>query len=253
MSNGNSLSCINDNQNKKNQNLTMNMQTKVQGLSSNWLLNATSPACQAFLAAHMVTKQVKSGVVLHEANAPLRSIIFPDSALISLQANLNDGRTVEKISVGKDGCIGMEYMLGARGYSSHAVVALPGRISYIPVAAFIEAMDQFPCLQAQLSAYALQKNRQLMQTIACASHHSASQRLATWLLHANDRTNSSSFHLTQRILANIFGLRLATINDACARLQATGAIDHSRGVIRIANRALLLEQACECYETIRQP
>lgn len=230
----------------------MNMQTKLQGLNSNRLLNATSPACQAFLATHLVSKPVKAGTILHEAGAALEAVIFPLDALVSLQASLSDGRTVEKIAIGKDGCIGLEYMLGARSFSSRAIVALPGRLSWLPAAAFQEAMDRFPCLRSQLSAFALQKSRHMMQTIACASHHSAGQRLAAWLLHADDRMNSSSFHLTQRTLANIFGLRLATVNDACARLLVIGAIDHSRGIIRIANRALLAEQACECYEAVRQ-
>jgi hypothetical protein len=81
--------------------------------------------------------------------------------------------------------------------------------------------------------------------------HSASQRIATWLLRAQDRTGSDQFELTQRTLAGLFGLRLATISDASSRLVAADAIDQTRGLLTVTSRENLERAACECYSRLR--
>lgn len=229
----------------------MDMQATFQGANGNLLLASVSPDCRAFLEERMLTKPIMSGEVLYEPDAPLLNLIFPHDGLISFQATLRDGRTVEKMTVGKEGFVGVAYLLGERRFPCHAVTVISGRASWVPVTDFGVAMEKFPCLRPSLSAYTMQMVKQLMQSVVCASVHSASQRIATWLLHADDRSQTSSFDLTQRTLANIFGLRLATVSDACSRLHGAGAIDHSRGVMAIANRTLLEAQACECYEAVR--
>lgn len=231
----------------------MDMQATMWSTNGNALLAALGPECLSFLVERMLTKPIMSGEILCEPDAPLMSLIFPHDGLISFQATLQDGRTVEKMSVGRDGFVGLEYLFGETRFPSHAVTVIPGRASWLSVHDLAIALEKFPEIRRILSAYALRTYQRLMQTIVCASLHSASERIATWLLHAEDCVHRSSFDLTQRTLANIFGLRLATVSDACARLQAAGAIDHSRGSIRIANRAILEAQACECYEAVRLP
>lgn len=231
----------------------MDMQATAWSSKGNALFSALSPECASFLTERMLTKPIISGEVLYEPDTPLLSLIFPHDGLISLQTTLQDGRTVEKMSVGRDGFVGLEYLFGESRFPSHAVTVIPGQASWLSVHDLAAAQEKFSEIKPLLSGYALRTYQRLMQTIVCASLHSASQRIATWLLHAEDCSQSSSFDLTQRTLANIFGLRLATVSDACARLQSAGAIDHSRGTIRIVNRTLLEEQACECYEAVRFP
>jgi hypothetical protein len=92
-----------------------------------------------------------------------------------------------------------------------------------------------------------------MQIAACASLHNASQRLSTWLLQAGDRSHAMIFDITQRMLADILGFRLATISDGCSKLHDAGAISYSRGNLQIVDRSLLEKQACECYQALRLP
>ena len=102
-----------------------------------------------------------------------------------------------------------------------------------------------------MTSYIERRAHQLMQAVACASVHSAIQRLSTWLLQADDRTHSDSFDITQRTLADVLGFRLATISESCNRLLGLGAIRYSRGTLSIVDRVLLEAQACECYEVVR--
>jgi CRP-like cAMP-binding protein len=95
-----------------------------------------------------------------------------------------------------------------------------------------------------------QMMRRLMQSVTCAAVHSATQRVSTWLLHADDRVTGQSFDITQRTLADIFSLRPATVSDACNKLLSVGAIHYSRGTLSVLDRQLLEAQACECYDAV---
>jgi CRP-like cAMP-binding protein len=220
-------------------------------MNANWLLGALSPACQDFLAPRLMTKPINSGEVLYEAGAPLQNLIFPLDGLVSLQLQIKDGRLVENISLGRDGVLGGQYLIGETRLPSNAVTVISGRASWLPIPDFIEAMQLFPCVKPAIFACMARMMRRLMQGVACANVHSATQRISTWLLHTDDRVEAESFDLTQRTLANIFGLRPATVSDACNGLLHTGAIHYSRGRLSIMDRTLLEAQACECYESVR--
>lgn len=219
-------------------------------MSANWLLDALSPHCQAFLADRLMTKQINSGEVLYEAGSPLQNLIFPLDGLVSLQLQISDGRLVENISLGRDGVLGGQYLIGETRLPTTAVTVIAGRASWLPIPDFLEAMERFPCVRPAIFACMARMMRRLMQGVACANVHSAAQRISTWLLHTDDRVQVDSFDLTQRTLANIFGLRAATVSEACNGLLNAGAIHYSRGHLSILDRSLLEAQACECYESV---
>ena len=214
----------------------------------NAVLGALHPAERDILFDRLLTKPIQAGEVLYEPGAPLIHMIFPHSGIISMQAILTDGRTIEKASVGRDSFVGIEYVLGERISPCHAVVTIPGQASWLSTNDFESIFANSEALRAVMMESSLRLVRNLMHAVVCASVHSASQRVATWLLRAQDRSDTNQFDLTQRTLANIFGLRLATISDACARLHAAGAIDQARGALTIVDREKLMVQACECYE-----
>lgn len=217
------------------------------GPLENIILKALYAEVPELVYGRLVTKPVQSGEVLYEPDNPLLHMIFPHSGIISLQVVLQDGRTVENMSIGRDSFIGVDYLLGERVTSYHAVVAISGRASWLSANDFAAALTACEPLQGIMRGASRGLLRDLMRGVVCASVHSASQRVATWLLRALDRNDSNQFDITQRTLANIFGLRLATISDACARLHAAGAIDHGRGTMTITDRDMLESQCCECY------
>jgi CRP-like cAMP-binding protein len=89
-----------------------------------------------------------------------------------------------------------------------------------------------------------------MESVACNTLHSAEQRIARWLLHADDRVEGGSFPITQQALGEVLGLRRATVSEVCSKLQEAGVLDYSRGILTITDRALLKTRACECYQRI---
>ena len=220
-------------------------------LPQNLLLNALPAKARDYAFPRLLTKPMNVGEVIFEEGAPLIHAVFPHNGVISLQARLHDGRVVEKTSIGREGFVGLNHLLGETRFPCHAEVAIAGTASWLSIEDFDTMLQMDASVRETMLGYSMTVIKRLMQSVVCASVHSANQRVASWLLHAHDRTYGDSFELTQRMLANILGLRLATISDACSRLQDAGAIDYSRGTLRITGRRELELQACECYQAIR--
>jgi CRP-like cAMP-binding protein len=69
---------------------------------------------------------------------------------------------------------------------------------------------------------------------------------------AHDRVEGDEFALTQEFLAQMLGVRRATVTMVAGALHKAGFIDYSRGRIRIVDRRGLEGVACECYEVVRR-
>jgi CRP-like cAMP-binding protein len=93
---------------------------------------------------------------------------------------------------------------------------------------------------------------QLAQIAACNRLHEVDERLARWLLMSHDRIGSDALPLTQEFLAQMLGIRRASVSVAASILQRAGLIKYARGRVTIVDRSGLEEAACECYEAIRQ-
>lgn len=219
-------------------------------MDANWILRGLSPACRDFLADRVMTKPIHSGEILFEAGAPAQNVIFPLNGLISLRLALRDGRLVEHTAVGCDGIVGGLFLVGQPREICTAMTVISGTAAWLPMHDFTAAADRFPCLRPALLTCMAQMMRRLMQSVACAAVHSATQRVSSWLLHADDRVHGDSFDITQRMLADIFSLRPATVSEACNKLLSAGAIHYSRGNLSVLDRDLLETQACECYEAV---
>ncbi len=215
---------------------------------TNQIIAALSVDCRAVLAPRLMTRPIRAGEVLYVAGSPARSLIFPHDGMISLQSRLRDGRMIEQVQVCRDSMAGGEALLGVDRAQAHAVVVLSGEASWLPVADLIEARPHFPSLDRAIQSHLGRTLARTAQAVVCASVHTASQRIARWLLRADDMTLTDSFQIMQRSLAELLGLRLATVSEACSRLMRAGAIRYSRGTVTIIDRPLLVAHACECDE-----
>jgi hypothetical protein len=61
---------------------------------------------------------------------------------------------------------------------------------------------------------------QVAQSTACNRIHTTEQRLARWLLVVADRVGQESYPLTQEVMAQMLGVRRATVTEAAGALQA---------------------------------
>jgi len=85
------------------------------------------------------------------------------------------------------------------------------------------------------------------QSTACNAIHSVEQRLARWLLMAQDRMGSDEFPLTQEFAAMMLGASRPTVTVVAGTLQKAGLIKYRHGRVIIVDREHLEAASCECY------
>lgn len=199
---------------------------------------------------HLEAVTLTSHQVLHEANELLQNAYFPNDALLSLVVVLTDGKTVEAGIVGKEGMVGIPAIAGLNRSPLREVVQISGNGLRIAAATLRDLLASTPKLRHELQRFAVILGLQVAQTAACNRLHDVEQRLARWLLMAQDRVHSSALPITHDFLATMLGTDRPSVSLAAGELQKAQLIEYNRGSVKIRNRAELENVACECYRTI---
>jgi CRP-like cAMP-binding protein len=189
--------------------------------------------------------------VLTETNEPIRHVYFPLSGVISLVNATVNGATVEVAMVGREGLIGLPILFGAETMPLTAIVQVPGEGLRINAASFRDTLRRHPSVLEGTHLFAHALLVQVAQSAACLRHHSVSQRCARWLLMTHDRVGGDAFVLTQDLLAQMLGVRRASVSAAAGKLQQEGLIRYRRGNITVVDRPALERASCECYGIIK--
>jgi CRP-like cAMP-binding protein len=93
---------------------------------------------------------------------------------------------------------------------------------------------------------------QVAQTTACNRLHDIKQRLARWLLIAQDRVDSGFLPIPHDFLATMLGTDRPSVSLAAGILHRAQTIECTRGAVRILNRKKLEEFVCECYAVVKR-
>jgi CRP-like cAMP-binding protein len=161
---------------------------------------------------------------------------------------LEDGTMVEIATVGREGITGLPAALNGDLSVAHTLVQAETAISYrMPATAFHEEMDRHGVLYDLVNRYHHALVGMIMQSTACNAIHSVEQRLARWLLMAQDRVEANDFPMTQEFLAMMLGASRPTVTVVAGTLQSAGLITYHRGHITIQDRERLESASCECY------
>lgn len=113
--------------------------------------------------------------------------------------------------------------------------------------AFRTAADQLPSLRRAMQLYAEATVTSMGWWVACNRAHVIEQRFARWLLMCHDRVLGDEFVLTQEFIAQMMGIRRASVSEVAGQFHAAGYITYTRGQMRILDRAGLELRTCECY------
>ncbi len=193
-----------------------------------------------------------SHLTLHEPFEKQEFVYFPNGGMLSLVVVTGDGRAVEVGMVGKEGIAGTPSCVGLRRSPLREVVQIEGNASRILATVLQRTLELAPRLRLLLNRYAIVQSIEVGLTAACNRLHPADQRLARWLLMAQDRVDAGVLQITHDFLATMLGTDRPTVTLAAQRLQNSGLIRYSRGAVEILNRKRLESRSCECYRTIQQ-
>jgi CRP-like cAMP-binding protein len=219
---------------------------------ANALLAALNSDDFGRLERHMRVVPLAHQQELADAGKELDHAYFPHSGAISLMAAMREGGYAEITTVGPEGMIGLEEMLGAAATPSRVLVQVAGVGTRIPIRPMRAALEQSASFRAMIHRYIRAQFVQLGQSVACNGLHSVEERFARWLLMAHDRARRDTFDLTQALLAEMLGVHRPSVTVVARTMQSAGLIRYSRGVITVTNRKGLEATACECYAVVRR-
>lgn len=200
-------------------------------------------------ALEFVTLDFKQ--TLHERGDHMGHVYFPTSALVSILQPMEDGRHVEVASVGRDGIAGLRAFLGDPRIQQRFIAQIPGEAYRIDFDIFARESQAPGSLQDLLCRYTNALLFQLSQWVACSILHTVEQRCCRWLVLVRDRTGRDEFPLTHEFLAQMLGVRRASVTEVARSLQKAGLIDYRRGEMTVRDLPALEKSACECYSRVK--
>jgi len=200
--------------------------------------------------SEMVTIQSKE--VIYRRDEPIRYIHFPEDCVISLITELEDGDSVEAMTIGADGFVGIAVFHQVPSSRLKAIGQITGEARRIGTDDFRRLIRDCKNLDRLLHRYSQFVFETVSQSAACNRLHVIEQRCARWLLMSEDRVGRNHFDLTQEFLAAMLGVRRPGVTVAMGVLEKAGLISHGRGTITVTNRGGLEAASCECYKTIKQ-
>ena len=197
-------------------------------------------------------QHVDARAAVYESGALIDHVQFPVTAVFSFVVVIDGEPAVEVGTIGREGMVGLPLFLGATTSPNAAFCQVPGRTLRLDAGDFRQLLSADGALQRQLHRFVQATMVQLSQNVACNRLHPTRQRACRWLLMTEDRVGSPKFGLTHEFLAQMLGVRRATVSEAASSLQADGLIRYARGVVEIVDRPGLETAACPCYDTIRR-
>lgn len=217
----------------------------------NWVLAALAEQEYERLQPELEPVSLELGDVLHQAGGAIDCVYFLCSGLVCLLAALGEGKEAEVGLVGKEGLVGLPVVLGGGDALYRAVVQHPGQALRITAAALRSRIEAGRTFQNLLMRYADAFLAQVSQSAVCDCHHPIPRRLCRWLLMAHDRLGTQRLPFTQKALALMLTVRLASVSEAISALREEGVIDCRRGHVTILDRQKLEQACCLCYRIIR--
>ncbi len=224
----------------------------MSAISENRLLAALSPPARESLLSASTPVSLPLRTSLYEAEATPQHAFFLTSGIASVVTTMPDGATAEVGLVGYEGLVGSLHLLGPAPISTSCFIQLEATALRIPFSHLQRAFRASEEIRDRALEFVQNQTSSLAQLAACQRLHEAEERLARWLLMAQDRTQSDVLYFTQEFLAMMLGARRTTVTLVAGSLQRSGLIEYQRGRVKILNRANLEAAACECYQVTGQ-
>jgi len=189
--------------------------------------------------------------VLQLAGVPIQHLYFIEEGLVSVLAGADPRSSVEVWLIGREGLAGCAVLLGSEPSPLRYLVQIGGSALRIGIEDLSRILPETPELRAALKTYLHLTLAQSSQSAACTMRHSLQQRLARWMLTAQDRSTRAELPVTHELIARNLGVRRASISEAFKPMERRGIFAKKRGLITILDRTELEKIACRCYSIIR--
>jgi CRP-like cAMP-binding protein len=188
------------------------------------------------LKPHLTLVDLPVSTQLETANARIDLVYFLERGFASVVADGPGKRSIEVGIIGREGMTGLALVLGNDRSTHETYMQAAGSAQRISAARLRKAMDQSARLHRSLLRCAHAFLIQTAQTAVANGRSKLEERLARWLLMAQDRIDGPEIPLTHRFLAVMLGVHRPIVTVTVQALERKGLVRAGRQVITIVNR-----------------
>jgi len=215
-------------------------------VSTNKLLARLSRADARLLEPHLEPVVLPVRKQLQAANKRVERVYFLESGIASIVANGDN--PIEVGMIGREGMTGVSVVLGNGDRVPHEVyMQIAGNGVHLPADRLREAIAKSVTLHQIMLRFVHAFLTQTTQTALANGRSRIEERLARWLLMAQDRVDGNELKLTHEFLAVMLGVRRSGITTALQELERKGLIAHRRSFVTIMDREGLEETSNGTY------
>jgi CRP-like cAMP-binding protein len=202
------------------------------------------------LKPHLTLVDLPVSTQLETANARIDLVYFLERGFASVVADGPGKRSIEVGIIGREGMTGLALVLGNDRSTHETYMQAAGSAQRISAARLRKAMDQSARLHRSLLRCAHAFLIQTAQTAVANGRSKLEERLARWLLMAQDRIDGPEIPLTHRFLAVMLGVHRPIVTVTVKALERKGLVRAGRQVITIVNRNGLVKMSNGAYLSV---
>jgi CRP-like cAMP-binding protein len=215
-------------------------------VSSNRLLARLSRADLSLLEPKLEAVDLSVRKQLHARNRRIEHVYFPESGIASIVAN--GAHALEIGIIGREGVTGVALVMGIDDKPRHETfMQVAGKGHRLSADHLREALEANPTFRQVLLQYAHAFMSQMADTALSNGRHRIEERLARWLLLADERVDNGEIPLTHEFLGIMLGTARPGVTIALQELERRGWITHRRGVVNIVDRKGLIKSSNGAY------
>jgi CRP-like cAMP-binding protein len=185
--------------------------------------------------------------VLEIPNKRVEAVYFPESGFASVVAGQAKQAEVEVGLIGREGMSGLTIVLGNHSSPHSTYMQAGGQGQRLRTTELRKAMQESPSLQASLLRYVQVFMVQTAHTAIANARAKLDERLARWILMADDRLDGASLPLTHEFLSLMLGVRRAGVTETIHALETLNLIKAARGEITVLDRKGVERKAGASY------
>lgn len=212
----------------------------------NRLLNSLPKGDLAAVAEHLEPVELPLRMIMMQPGVPARQLYFLEEGLGSIIAIAGHER-IEVCLIGNEGFVGIPVVLQSEYAHHEAFMQVAGHGFRMSAAGLRTCMADLPSFASAMLRFTYVQMTQVSQTALANGRYTVEQRLARWLLMAQDRLDRAELVLTHEFLAAMLGVRRPGVTVALHMLEGDHAVRSRRGLVTIMSRDKLKAVAGPAY------
>jgi CRP-like cAMP-binding protein len=202
----------------------------------NHLLLRLRKSDRALLEPHLEPVDLPLRRQLETRNQRIEHAYFLDDGIASVVANGAKDDSIEVGLIGSEGMTGLAIVMGAERAAHSNFIQVAGTGHRLPVDVLRRTLEESPELHRVFLRFAHGFFIQTTYTALTNGRSKIEERLARWLLMAQDRVRRDEIPLTHEFLSLMLGVRRPGVTTALKNLTERKLINPRRGTIRIVDR-----------------